>query len=181
MDLAAYMYATLFSESYRRTFEEYLLKDFPRIPATCEQELFRILQDLGRELMLLHLMESPKLDRHITTVIGSGQFQVEKVSYSDTTVWLDRAKTRGFKGVPEKVWNFHIGGYQVCEKWLKDRGPKKGKLGRVLTKDDFTHYQKIVVALNETIRLMAEIDEVIEAHGGWPGAFATDNTASKKL
>jgi hypothetical protein len=65
------------------------------------------------------------------------------------------------------VWNFHIGGYQVCEKWLKDRK------GRTLSKDDIAHYQKIVVALAETIRLMKEIDEVIEQHGGWPGAFQT--------
>ena len=69
--------------------------------------------------------------------------------------------------MPEAVWNFHIGGYQVCEKWLKDRK------GRKLSKDDIAHYQKIVVALNETIRIMAEIDAVIEKHGGWPGAFAT--------
>ncbi len=67
--------------------------------------------------------------------------------------------------MPEDVWNFHIGGYQVCEKWLKDRK------GRTLSKDDIAHYQKIVVALAETIRLMKEIDEVIEQHGGWPGAF----------
>jgi hypothetical protein len=63
------------------------------------------------------------------------------------------------------VWNFHIGGYQVCEKWLKDRK------GRKLTKVDIEHYQKIVVALSETIRLMTEIDKVIDEHGGWPGAF----------
>lgn len=75
------------------------------------------------------------------------------------------AQTIGFKGVSENVWNFHIGGYQVCQKWLKDRK------GRNLSKDDITHYQKIVVALNETIRLMKEIDEVIEQHGGWPRAF----------
>ncbi len=74
---------------------------------------------------------------------------------------------RWFEGVPENVWNFHIGGYQVCEKWLKDRR------GRVLSEEDIAHYQKIVVALKETIRLMAEIDKVIEAHGGWPGAFVT--------
>jgi predicted helicase len=72
---------------------------------------------------------------------------------------------RWFDGVPENVWNFHIGGYQVCEKWLKDRR------GRVLSEEDIAHYQKIVVALKETIRLMAEIDQVIEAHGGWPTAF----------
>ena len=70
----------------------------------------------------------------------------------------------------------HIGGYQVCEKWLKDRparGRKNPRPGRVLTPEDLAHYQKIVVALKETIRLMQEIDEVIEEHGGWPGAFAS--------
>ena len=57
---------------------------------------------------------------------------------------------------PKTVWNFHIGGYQVCEKWLKDRK------GRKLLKADIEHYQKIVVALSETIRIMKEIDEVID-------------------
>jgi len=136
----------------------------------------RALAHFGSELIALHLMESPKLDDHLTTLVGSGDFQVEKVSYSDETVWIDKAKTRGFRGVPEEVWNFHIGGYQVCEKWLKDRQAKGGKNprpGRVLTDDDIDHYQKIVVALSETIRIMAEIDEVIDQHGGWPDAFAT--------
>jgi hypothetical protein len=64
-----------------------------------------------------------------------------------------------FEGVPPEVWNFHIGGYQVCEKWLKDRR------GRVLLYDDTTHYQKIIVALKETVRLMAEIDAAIPK---WP-------------
>ena len=73
-------------------------------------------------------------------------------------------------GVREDVWNFHIGGYQVCEKWLKDRK------GRTLSKDDIAHYHKIVVALAETIRLMNEIDKVIEKHGGWPGAFAASES-----
>lgn len=74
-------------------------------------------------------------------------------------------RTIGFGDVPENVWNFHIGGYLVCEKWLKDRK------GRRLSEEDITHYQKIVVALSETISLMAEIDKVIDAHGGWPDAF----------
>jgi len=122
-------------------------------------------------------MESPKLDRFITTYTGPKIPEVGRVGWSNDTVWLDAAATKkgqpatpgtiGFRGVPEAVWNFHIGGYQVCEKWLKDRK------GRTLSKDDLAHYQKIVVALAETIRLMKEIDEVIEAHGGWPGAFQT--------
>jgi len=78
----------------------------------------------------------------------------------------DNAKTgrkgQYFEGVPPEVWEFHIGGYQVCEKWLKDRR------GRELTYDDLNRYQKIVVAIKETIRLMGEIDELIDEHGGWP-------------
>jgi hypothetical protein len=73
--------------------------------------------------------------------------------------------TIGFRGVPEAVWNFHIGGYQVCEKWLNDRR------GRALSMHDIAHYQKVIVALAETTRLMKQIDEVIKQHGGWPGAF----------
>jgi len=115
----------------------------------------------------MHLLESPKLDKLLTTYSGPTNPEVEKISYALDTVWLDKAQACGFRHIPGAVWNFHIGGYQVCEKWLKDRK------GRTLSKDDITHYQKIVVALSETIRLMAEIDKVIEAHGGWPGAFVT--------
>ncbi len=75
-------------------------------------------------------------------------------------VWINA--TQYFEGVAPEVWEFHIGGYQVCEKWLKDRK------GRTLTYDDLTHYQQTVAALAETIRLMAAIDETIEDHGGWP-------------
>ena len=64
-------------------------------------------------------------------------------------------KTQYFEGVEPELWEFHIGGYQVLEKWLKDRK------GRTLSCDDVTHYGKIVVALKETIRLMEEIDEII--------------------
>ena len=121
---------------------------------------------IGGDLVALHLLESPKLDKPITEFIGGWNPEVEKVSWSKNTVWIDKAQTIGFKGVPEVVWNFHIGGYQVCEKWLKDRK------GRTLSKDDIAYYHKIVVALAETIRLLEEIDEVIEQHGGWPNAFA---------
>lgn len=136
--------------------------------------MFLALARLGGELTALHLLESPRLDQPITEFIGSREPEVEKVSWTNNTVWLNKAQNTGFRGVLEPVWNFHIGGYQVCEKWLKDRQAKGGKYprpGRTLSKDDIVHYQKIVVALSETIRLMQEIDEVIEQHGGWPGAF----------
>jgi hypothetical protein len=174
-DIFHYAYAVFFSPGYRNRYAEFLKIDFPRLPLTGDLELFRALTRLGGELVALHLMESPELDHLITTYTGPKNPEVGRIGWSEDTVWLDAAATKkgqpatpgtiGFRGVSEAVWNFHIGGYQVCEKWLKDRK------GRTLTKDDIAHYQKIVVALNETIRLMGEIDEVIEQHGGWPGAF----------
>jgi len=169
----AYCYAVLHSPNYRQKYFEALQYDFPRLPLTGNLELFRALARLGGELVTLHLLESPKLDKPRTEFIGAQNPEVEKVAYSKNTVWIDKAKTTGFKDVPEDVWNFHIGGYQVCEKWLKDRK------GRALSKDDIAHYHKIVISLSETIRLMSEIDKVIEKHGGWPGAFAV-KTESKE-
>ena len=175
-DIFHYAYAVFHSPGYRSRYAEFLKIDFPRLPLTATLPLFHALARLGGELTGLHLLESPKLDKPVTEFIGGRSPVMEKVSWSNNTVWIDKDQTIGFKGVREEVWNFHIGGYQVCEKWLKDRGPKAGKPGRTLTKDDLAHYQKIVVALSETIRLMAEIDEVIEKHGGWPGAFADKNS-----
>lgn len=80
----------------------------------------------------------------------------------------------GLRTDPEKTWDFHVGGYQVVHKWLKDRAAKGGSnpsIGRVLTDEDTLHYRRGVVALTETRRLMAEIDKVIEEYGGWPEAF----------
>lgn len=185
-DIFHYVYAVFHSPGYRSRYAEFLKIDFPRLPLTGSLDLFRELARLGSELTALHLLESPKLDEPITEFFGNNT-QISKVIYTTDnggTVWIDgkgtakkpQAGTSGFAPVLEEVWNFHIGGYQVCEKWLKDRGPKKGNPGRILTKDDIAHYHKIVIALTETIRLMSEIDQVIESHGGWPGAFQTESS-----
>jgi predicted helicase len=168
-DIFHYAYAVFHSPGYRNRYAEFLKIDFPRLPLTGNLELFRALARLGGELTALHLLDSPKLDRPTTEWVGGRNPEVEKISWAKNAVWVDKAQTAGFRGVREPVWNFHIGGYQVCEKWLK---------GRTLTKDDIAHYHKIVVALSETIRLMAEIDKVIEKHGGWPGAFVTAETST---
>jgi predicted helicase len=160
------LYAIMHSPGYRERYFSSLRSDFPRIPIPSNPRLRMALTDLGRELVSLHTLEGDKLARLGDLYFGDDEPRVEKVSWSHNTVWLDKAQAGGFRGVGEHVWNFHIGGYQVCEKWLKDRK------GRKLTKDDITHYQKIVVAISETIRLMKEIDEIIERHGGWPNAFS---------
>ena len=170
-DIFYYLYAVFYSPGYRTRYAEFLKTDFPRLPLTGNMELLLELARLGSDLIALHLVESPKLAAPTAEFIDAGNAEVQKVSWSNSTVWIDKAQTIGFNGVPEEVWNFHIGGYQVCEKWLKYRK------GRMLSDEDIAHYQKIVVAIAETILLMAEIDAVIDEHGGWPGAFLTGAAA----
>jgi hypothetical protein len=176
------------SPGYREQYEAHLKLDFPRVPLPGGVDLFRKLASAGHDLLALHLLESPKLGKPITTYTGPRNPKVGRVGWSDGTVWLDAGKTNareghratkpdtiGFQGVPEEAWDFQIGGYQVCHKWLKDRK------GRTLSDEDVAHYQKIIVALNETIRIMAEIDEVIEEHGGWPDAFQTGAESDTRI
>jgi len=110
-------------------------------------------------LASLHLMESPALNNLITRYPVTGSDIVEKVSYDENTQRVYTNKTQYFEGVQPEVWDFHIGGYQVCQKWLKDRK------GRMLSYDELAHYQKVIVSLKETNRIMVEIDELIP---GWP-------------
>jgi predicted helicase len=170
-DIFHYAYAVFCSPTYRTRYAEFLKIDFPRLPLTTDASLFHDLAAKGAESVALHIMESPKLEEFITDWPVKGDNVVEKVQYTDKDrrVWIN--KTQYFEGVPAAVWEFHIGGYQVCDKWLKDR--KR----RALSYDDIMHYQKVIVALKETIRLMREIDEIVSEYGGWPEAFQ----ASKQI
>lgn len=164
-DMFRYMYAILHSPTYRVRYSEFLRTDFPRIPLVSDLLVFRSLCSLGKELLDLHLLR--KDAARITSYPVKGDHLVDQVRYSEPgqgddegRVWIN--KTQYFKGIPPEVWDFHVGGYQICEKWLKDR--KRSRLSF----DDLEHYQKIVSALAETIRIMGEIDSVIEGHGGFP-------------
>lgn len=152
IDLLDYIYAVLHSPSYRQKYAEFLKIDFPRIPYPTDKETFWKLVKLGGELRQLHLLESPLLDRARVTYPVAGSNQVDKVHYEDGKVFINA--TQYFDGVPQSAWEFYIGGYQPAQKWLKDRK------SRTLTYDDVKHYQRIVVALTETERIMSEIDAV---------------------
>ncbi len=156
-DVFRYAYAVFHSPTYRERYAEFLKIDFPRLPLTSDKKLFAKLVAKGAELVGLHLLKSPLLENLITSYSVSGDNAVEKVKYEKKKVWINEKQY--FGGLPEEVWEFHIGGYQVCDKWLKDRK------GRALSHDDIEHYQRVVVALKETMRLMVEIDKAIPA---WP-------------
>jgi hypothetical protein len=174
-DVLHYAYAIFHSPTYRERYAEFLRIDFPRLPVTSDKELFAALATKGEELVALHLMESPKLDqspvrfpvadsnevasRH-PRYLAPGEMEPEtRGPLDEGRVYINEAQY--FECIDPDVWEFEIGGYQVLHKWLKDRK----RADYALSYDDIEHYRKIVVALEETMRLMEEIDDTIPQ---WP-------------
>ena len=127
--------------------------------------------ELGGELRQIHLLESKKIENYITeypedgdNIVGKPKYEQrnfvmgkDTISHNDTTEPMGRVyvnDTQYFDNVPEIAWNFYIGGYQPAQKWLKDRKERE------LSYEDILHYQKIIVALSETDRIMKEIDKI---------------------
>jgi hypothetical protein len=191
-DLFDHLYAVFHSPGYRERYAEFLKLDFPRLPITGDLTLFRKLSQCGARLVGLHTMRQHGPEMVSFDVAGDNR--VEQVVYvPPKAATAAAAKKRAqqvdlrgelpvapkvlaagptgrvyinakqyFDGIPPVVWQFRIGGYQVAEKWLKDRN------GRALSHDDIEHYQRTVSALAETRTLMAQIDSLINDHGGWP-------------
>ena len=180
-DIFDYVYAILHSPTYRSRYVDFFRLGFPRIPLTSDIALFRTLVDKGGQLAGLHLMVAPALHGPIVRypVTGANIVEARYPRYVapaglDThdggasvlgRVYIssDDARTgaRGqyFEGISPDVWEFEIGGTQVCRKWLEDRR------GLTLSLTDLVHYQGMVTAVAETIRLMNEIDNAIPS---WP-------------
>ncbi len=161
-DIFHYAYAVFHAPAYRALYAEFLKSDFPRLPLTADRTLFFDLVNLGSQLVALHLLDekaAPILQQAVHRFEGKGNSIVEKVKWHEATKRVTINETQCFEDVSEEVWEFRVGGYQVAEKWLKDRK------GRALSFDDQTHYRRVLTALAETARLMAEIDARIP---GWP-------------
>lgn len=151
LDVFNYMYAVFHSPTYRTRYAEFLKMDFPRLPLTSDKTLFQTLANFGAELVAIHLMNADIENECCFDIEGDNV--VEKIEYKDNKVFIN--KTQYFDNVSPDIWNFHIGGYQVCNKWLKDRK------GRVLNYDDCKNYLYILAALEKTQNLMVRIDDAM--------------------
>ena len=151
-EILDYIYAVLHSPTYREKYKEFLKIDFPRVHYPKDVETFWQLVKLGGEIRQIHLLEAPTVEQYITQYPIDGTNEVVKPKYENGKVYIN--ETQYFDNVPEVAWNFFIGGYQPAQKWLKDRKE------RTLEFDDILHYQKIIVALSETDRLMKAIDTI---------------------
>ncbi len=152
-----YIYAVLYAPAYRDKYVEFLKSDFPRIPFTADYGLFKKLATIGEKLVALHLLKSPDLNPPACRFEGEGDNRVEKsrkaglrYEAAEERVYINAEQY--FAPVPAAVWNYQIGGYQVCDKWLKDRQERR------LDLDDILDYCRIVTALGQTIALQAEVD-----------------------
>ncbi len=160
-EILAYIYAILYSPTYRERYYDFLKYDFPRIPLPQDIEQFCTLAALGQRLMDWHLLKASRPEvaptgRGVPAVHrfeGEGDGVVGRVRYMDEKVWIN--PTQYFTDVPVEVWEYEIGSYQVCEKWLKDRR------GKVLSHEDVRRYRAILVAVAETLGVMAVIDAVL--------------------
>ena len=162
-DILAWIYAVLYTPSYRSRYSDFLRRDFPRIPLPPGQALFDEFVSIGRELIALHTMEQRQ--PRITRFDVAGTNEVVKVRWAPGSdgrgrVFINDAQF--FDGVPQGVWDTHIGGYRVAEKWLKDRK------GRQLSFEDLMHYHEVIAALARTLELQAALDAAVAVRGGWP-------------
>ena len=158
-----YIYAVLHSPSYREKYKEFLKIDFPRVPYPKDAATFWQLVALGGQIRQIHLLEAEVVEEPISSYpIAGSNIITTKLAQKDWQI-IDKEKQLGrimineeqyFDNIPLVAWEFYIGGYQPAQKWLKDRKDRK------LDFDDIRHYNKIIVALSETARLMAEIDKI---------------------
>lgn len=147
-----YIYAVLYSNIYREKYREFLKSDFPRIPFTSDYKIFQGLAVLGEQLVELHLLKSKLFNKPISHYEGKGDDRVEKRDYHRDSKRLYINGLQFFDNVSPEVWKYYIGGYQVLDKWLKDR------TGRILLLDDQLHFRKVITALTETIDIQRRID-----------------------
>jgi predicted helicase len=159
-DVFYYIYAILYSTAYRKKYAEFLKTDFPRVPFTKDRTLFQKLAEQGAEMVGLHLLKSKRLAKPIAKCEGKGDLQVVKITYDAKRLRVMISPDNWFAGVQAEVWEYHIGGYQVAEKWLKDRK------GRTLSSEDVVTYTKIVTALAETIKIQQLLDPLFSGVEG---------------
>lgn len=149
-----YIYAVLYSLTYRKRYEEFLKIDFPRIPLPSNYNVFKELSNLGKELVDLHLLKASDLNETEIGFPKDGSNKIEKVLYDEKNHKVFINKDQYFESVSKEVWEYRIGAYQVMEKYLKDRK------GRKLSLNEINHYMKVAKAIRLTIELQEKIDKV---------------------
>jgi predicted helicase len=173
MQIIGYIYAILQAPNYRARFHSEIKNDFPRVPVTANPKLFEELYGLGLRLISAHLLRT-ELPDGMFPFVGDLDAPIETPRFEESKVFVTK---RGyFDNVKQEIFSFRIGGYQVCKTWFS-AGNKSGlqRKGRPLTDNEINTFRRILASILKTISIRKTIDEVIDAHGGWPGAFVASS------
>ncbi len=150
-DIFAYIYAVLNSPRFIARYGDFLKRDFPRLPLPSDARMMKTLAKLGHQLIDLHLLRAKGENEPSYPILGNNC--VDLVKFKEGRIYINAEQY--FDGVSSAVWEFNIGGYQVAEKWLKDRKQ------RLLTFDELRHYVCVIAALDATIAVQSEIDAAL--------------------
>lgn len=152
-EILYYIYAIFYSNIYREKYAEFLKIAFPRVPFTADYKVFQRMADFGQQVADLHLMKSDLLNKPIAKYQGRGDNdRIEKIIYNEEEQRIYINKEKFFDNISPDLWNYQIGGYQVLQKYLKDRKDRN--------MDDPRYYCRIVTAIDKTIALQNQIDEI---------------------
>ena len=171
IEIFDYVYGVLYDPVYRQRFNEFLKRDFPRVPIInnqadkdnpdafyVSQAMFHAYVQAGERLRKLHLMQvkvPAALGTELNTPDHTDHIEIGSIKYRDGVLHLN-PNTR-ITGIPEDVWNYRIGGYQVLDKWFKSHK------GEALTIDSFTHIENVVGLLAETIQIQETLRNLHQA------------------
>ena len=151
-----YIYAILHAPTYREKYAEFLRSDFPRVPFTADKSLFTKIASLGKRLSDLHLLTSSELDPPVCRFEGEGDAMVARTKaqgfrYDSDECRMYINKTHYFGPISPEIYTYRIGGYQVCDKWLKDRKDRRLELNDIRT------YCQMVTAIGTTLEIQQEL------------------------
>ena len=157
-----YIYGILYDPNYREKYNELLKRDYPRVPVVADpeamdnpdafyvsEERFWQYVDAGSRLRKLHLLQEKRPVELALEPNDSDNLEIGAIKYKDGALSLN--KNKSILGIPEEVWGYFIGGYQVLPKWFKSH---KGEL---LDYQNFMHIENVVGALAETIKIQKEL------------------------
>ena len=162
--IVQYLLAILHSEAYRETYREFLRRDFPRIPLPLSSEMFTELVAIGQRIDAIYTASTPTSENQLPSLVGIRP-KVERASWANSHVWLDDSHESGFKGVDQESWDMRVGGYQILDRWLKQRK------GQTLSEVQCRDFATLVTRMRKLGELVAQVEICINEHGGWPNAF----------
>ncbi|MFX0182390.1 MAG: type ISP restriction/modification enzyme [Candidatus Hodarchaeota archaeon] len=167
-----YIYGILHSSLYRLRYEEYLIRNFPRIPFTIDESIFKAMSRLGEQLANIHLLMSLDLDPSRFPINKLEDYQISNFQYDQElrriyfqTPEEGKVNSGNWIGnITPQMWDFRIGNIPQLKHWLKVRKSnkilQKNQANRSTSEIEMLNFQTICDAISKTLALLPKINEI---------------------